>query len=582
MRRTHPSQTKTCAHGRTDEAKSGNPSIREKEATEDSSKIKEGNNKISRGKMESLNQEDNRQVTMSPKQDENLLKMKDEKARISRVKVERSGGRSSPVSGDSSHLNYKDDHVNTLKGTRATTVENSKTSHTQAELVKESEVNLEKAGEGDSSVISSCLKTRDEESIPSVEKSHFDYKVKPPAQLQQKEVKAELCSDGFDREKEDKKSPGELMSRVERISDIFITTTVEQICDEVPETRDVNSAAHAGYIEKEDREFESGETLFEMESVVKLETHSENKFEGKRELENEYSESTRSVTAEDQSKIEMTQTDTKSQGEEVPVFSEKGTTIGETNQLNESQRHFMSYDKDPGTSEVKSKPCPVECSSTSRENTEVASSPGEYSDGESDISEVSSVHTSDLSSFDEDISSAGESYEAYDDRRPPETETSELGVHEDQFTTHMQSERVSARRRSTRISSRRSTKDGESEMSEGEGPKTPTVSSRERPRGDKASRKPRSKSGKGSRESGTVKRGRGRPRKDERRATRDSAGQIRRSRARLHDGRDKTGEGRDKTKRSQRTIKRTRCYSPSSEGTREVFLPRKKSRDGPS
>ncbi|XP_074615307.1 uncharacterized protein LOC141874800 isoform X2 [Acropora palmata] len=593
LRRTHPAQTKTGAHGRTDEAKSGNPSIREKEATEDSSKNKEGTNKISRGKMESLNQEDNRQVTVSPKQDENLLKMKDEKTRISRVKVERSGGRSSPVSGDSSHLNYKDDHVNTLKGTRATTVENSpspghKIGHAQAELVKESEVNLEKAGEGNSSVISSCLKTRDEESTQSVEKSHFDYKMKPPAQLQQKEVKAELCSDGFDREKEDKMIPDEVMSRVERISDIFVTTTVEQrYRDEVPETRDFNKATHVEYLDKEDREFESGEksgTLFEMESVVKLETHSENKLEGKRELEKEYSENTRSVTAEDQSKIEMTQTDTKSQSEEVPVFNEKGVTIGESKQLNESQRHFMSDDQDPETSEVKSKPCPMECSSTSRENnvTEVTSSPGEYSDGESDISEVSSVHTSDLSSFDEDVSSAGESYEAYDRSRPPQTETSEHGVHEDQLTMHMQSERLSARRRSTRISSRRSTKDGESETSEGEGHKTPTVSSRERPRGDKASRKPRSESGKGSRESGTVKRGRGRPRKDERRATHDSAGQIRRSRARVHDGRDKTGEGRDKTKRSQRTIKRTRCYSPSSEGTREVFLPRKKSRDGPS
>lgn len=590
LKKTHPAQTKTGVHGRMDEAKSGNPSLREKAATEDSSKNKEGNSKISRGKMESLNREDNRQVTVSPKQDENLFKMKDEKTRISRVKVERSGGRSSPVSGDSSYLNYKDDHVSTLKGTRATPVESSASpgheiSHAQAELVKESEVNVEKTGEGNSSAISSCLKTRDEESIPSVEKSHVDYKEKPTAQVQQKEVEAELCRDGFDREKEDKKIPSEAMSRVERISDIFITT-VDQRCVEVPEGQDVNSSAHAGDHEKEDREFESAEkleTLCEMESVVKSETHSENKLEGKRELEKECSEITRSVTADDQSKIEMTQTDPTSQGEEVPVFNEKGITTGETNQLNESQRQvMMSDDKDPGTSEVKSKACPVESSSTSRENTEVASSPGEYSDGESDISEVSSVHTSDLSSFDENVSSASESYEGYEDRRPRETGTSEHGIHEDQLTSQMQSERLSARRRSTRISSRRSTKDGESEMSEGEGHKTPTVSSRERPHGDKASRKPRSDSGKGSRESGTVKRGRGRPRKDERRATHDSAGQIRRSRARVHDGRDKTGDGRDRTKRSQRTIKRTRCYSPSSEGTREVFLPRKKSRDGPS
>ena len=85
----------------------------------------------------------------------------------------------------------------------------------------------------------------------------------------------------------------------------------------------------------------------------------------------------------------------------------------------------------------------------------------------------------------------------------------------------------------------------------------------------------------------TVKRRRGRPRKEEAHASSHSTNQRRRSRIRDPDDISSTAGRRgsgveDRSKRSQRQIKRTRCYSPSSEGTREVFLPRKRSRDGNS
>ncbi|PFX11001.1 hypothetical protein AWC38_SpisGene25612, partial [Stylophora pistillata] len=212
------------------------------------------------------------------------------------------------------------------------------------------------------------------------------------------------------------------------------------------------------------------------------------------------------------------------------------------------------------------------------------SSMGEYSDGASDISEVSSVHTSDLSSFDDDDDEGEEAEETKKMTEKRELEDEGDTERESVFQSEQNSDSA-PRRRSTRISSRRSTKEGESETSEGETTKEERTSSHKRRHGGKK-RKPSSESKKVRSVSDVDKpRRRGRPRKDERRVSGQSVSQFRHSRMRYREDSGATtdrGESDSKesrSTRSQRQIKRTRCYSPSSEGTREVFLPRKRSRD---
>ena len=213
------------------------------------------------------------------------------------------------------------------------------------------------------------------------------------------------------------------------------------------------------------------------------------------------------------------------------------------------------------------------------------SSMGEFSDSASDISDVSSVHTSDLSSFDDEDD---EEEEAEGTKKTIEKRELE-GDGDTERTSMSQSEQNSGaapRRRSTRISSRRSTKEGESETSEGEASKEKHRSSHKRRHGEKRTRKPGPEGNKVRSVSDVDKpRRRGRPRKDDRRVSSQSGSQIRHSRAREREDsgattdRSESDTKESRSTRSQRQIKRTRCYSPSSEGTREVFLPRKRSRD---
>ena len=233
---------------------------------------------------------------------------------------------------------------------------------------------------------------------------------------------------------------------------------------------------------------------------------------------------------------------------------------------------------------------------STKEDWERVSSTGDVSDVDSDISEVSSVHTSDLSSFDEEVSSA-----SYDDDDIGE-QKGEAAVSNE--NTNMETDQIPAqgqqhpdaptRRRSTRISSRRSTKE-EEEDEDGRGNDGQMKEkSRDSPRRKRRGRRRRRESdprmsAEGQRESSpAIKRRRGRPRKNERRISSSSENQRRHSRWHSHgesssattersSGHNKESNRR---KRSQRQIKRTRCYSPSSEGTREVFLPCKRSRVG--
>lgn len=606
-KKTHSAQAKPGVLARADEGKSGNPSLREKDTVEDSSKTKETNTKTTRAKVESLNREEFRQITDPPNPNANFFKIKDEKTRISRVKVERSyqiGGRSSPVAlvvEDSG--NVTDDNISTCKETCETLVHTkysteSEISHSQADVAKSIEVKVEKTNDIDDSTFCSAVKAKDEKTVDEKHgvggKTQAECKEKPIFQLQWKEVVQEELKFTADLEKEQTgKLPTEptlkLAFGAEKSGDFLKTIEVEQKSEEFVDYRNVNTLVQ-DVGEDKIKEFESSEKVGnpqESETAVKLEAKAENNREGKEHLKTESSEGARGETTADHNRKELRPADSKSK-EEVPALNEFGDISKENSQMLESQNLTMLDEKDSPNSqngstardESASDRTLLESSSVLKEITEEVSSTGESSDGESDISEVSSVHTSDLSSFDEEISSTSESYEEREGERACVTGADKRGKNEDQdlFSAHAQEDQESGRRRSTRISSRRSTKEGESEMSDGEGRKV-----RQRRHSDETARNPRYETGKGPRKSGTKKRGRGRPRKDERRATNRPSGQMRRPRARHRDGSGIAVERREgKIKRSQRTIKRTRCYSPSSEGTREVSLPRKRSRDGPS
>lgn len=288
--------------------------------------------------------------------------------------------------------------------------------------------------------------------------------------------------------------------------------------------------------------------------------------------------------------------DTRSGASEVIAMTDQ---IPRQTLPDESQELQLRQKDEPVRSESRLEKSSSAASSVAQGDLDQASSTGEYSDGESDISEVSSVHTSDLSSFDEQISSMSESYDEDEDEETRQGDTAEKcerKTDDDKDRTSMpqneQDSNAPPRRRSTRISSRRSTKEGESEISENEASrKDSRESSHKRRRAEKRNRKPRPETVKGQSVSALDKpRRRGRPRKDasERRMSSHAGSQIRRSRT--HDqeesstGAERSGSDvrESRSTRSQRQIKRTRCYSPSSEGTREVFLPRKRSRDDPS
>ena len=182
------------------------------------------------------------------------------------------------------------------------------------------------------------------------------------------------------------------------------------------------------------------------------------------------------------------------------------------------------------------------------------------SDARSDVSEVSSVHTSDLSSFDGQVSSDTEDEDQSDRIGDSAVGGTEKGNND--------IDTLQGRpRRSTRMNSRRSTLEDEESRS---GPikgkaKEQAVSSK---RGSDV----------------VVKRKRGRPRKTDSGSSvqsgRYKSRQDRESKSVKGDGaQESDSEANDVArKRSQRRIKRTRCYSPSNEGTREVHLPSKRKR----
>lgn len=557
---------------------------------------------------------------LSPKPDESLFKMKDEKTKMSKVKVEKSyvgGGHSALVVGHSSSLNSQDEKISSFKGTHEIIAQSQcspagESGVSQGEVVKLSQVKVEKANDNGSNVGSSLeckvkVKVKEERTKAFGGKMQSENSESATVQFQQEEVVETELKPSGDSEKEHGKQlldegTSKIGAGVQR-NENFMRTLFEVKSDKDAEWYDVD----VSHTESESKvnELESSEQWLVIhkltETVGRLERKMENKQEGNKGLEPESSVRMKSATASDLSRVKDIEIPATKYDEEL-ITDNKEQAAEITCGMDESQKQiasdensFLSRHKDVEVkAESVSEKTNPETSFMSREYVGEASSVGEYSDGESDISEVSSVHTSDLSSFDEDISSSSESYEQRENERARETESSKHDKNEDQemssaqLQSEQESDAAAPRRRSTRISSRRSTKEGESEVSEGEGSYIWTDSTRKRRNGEKRERKPRHETTKGQRESGREKRGRGRPRKDDRRGSDHSSSHMRRSRTHDRDGNRRAGERtesasrEDRTKRSQRTIKRTRCYSPSSEGTREVFLPRKRSRDGPS
>ena len=613
MKKSHSTQVKTSVHaGKGEETKTGSP-FREKDQTEESGRTKDGKLKASRVKAESLSRDDHSQ--MSPRPEESLHKVKDEKTKISRVKLENSfssEGFFSLAAADSSSLNSQDEMISSLKGVRENLVQSQlspaeDTGVSQGDVTRLSQIKIEKANESDSYVCSSSeykVKVKEERSTKtfgvkvqteSSENAAIQWKQEELVDSEQKSVQGDsenehgknLFSDGM----------GRTDSGAERSDDFVMTTMVDEMGERVAQRPDGDVVVIVDESKvKELEKSERVESLKQTETAIKLERKEDGKREEKKDLGTETSLKVRSAVSSDLSSGKSIDLPAAKSGEDLSLSSHEEDGVREvpsltdgTQRKKEDERGLPSGQKEStARAESFSEKTGLEASSLTRENVGHASSTGEYSDGESEISEVSSVHTSDLSSFDDEISSLSESYDENDEDEAYEHDEKD---NQERSSAQPQNEQdcdSAPRRRSTRISSRRSTKEGESELSESEGRKIQTDSARKRRHDERRERKPRIESAKGQSESGREKRRRGRPRKDEKRGPSCSGRQMRRSRTRDQDDsstaaeRSGSGSREDRRKRSQRQVKRTRCYSPSSEGTREVFLPRKRSRDDPS
>lgn len=582
----------------------GSPSCR-KEQTEESSRTKEGKYRIPRVKMESLSRDDHGH--MLAKSEESAHKLKDDKPKISRVRLENFNPNesvSSPLAVVSDSLNFLEGKTNALtEGIQSLASSQLCQTGEEGDVTGLLQVKSEKTNDSERSVLSSLegkVQVKSEESGTTGINTEVESSDRAILHGQEKIV------DGDENEGRVKVMDDEI-SRPEagiQRSDYCAATTI------VEEDRRVHEKnTDAAIVDEKKTKASDGEDKLESSKestdlVDEMELTRENKLEDIKALETESEITNINVLTSDVSKertVDLPATRDVDEPEETLLSSEKAgaTDMASVNEKSfqeqslSDERGLLSLQKDDIVrSEVGSNKVELESMERDHDHAGHTSSSDEHSDVESDISEVSSVHTSDLSSFDDEISSSSVSSDEQDEEAG-KTEANEEPKSEVQDKSNTQSQTENASdaapmRRSTRISSRRSTKEGESEQSDGESGKTITAEShRQRRRGEKRQRKTHSKTSKERSDYSTVKRRRGRPRKEEAHASSHLTNQRRRSRIRDPDdsssaaGRRGSGaEGR--SKRSQRQIKRTRCYSPSSEGTREVFLPRKRSRDGNS
>lgn len=582
----------------------GSPSCR-KEQTEESSRTKEGKYRIPRVKMESLSRDDHGH--MLAKSEESAHKLKDDKPKISRVRLENfnlNESVSSPLAVVSDSLNFLEGKTNALtEGIQSLASSQLCQTCEEGDVTGLLQVKSEKTNDSERSVLSSLegkVQVKSEESGTTGINTEVESSERAILHGQEKIV------DGDENEGRVKVMDDEISrpeAGIQRSDHCAATTIVEE------DRRVHEKNTDAAIVDEKKTKASDGEDKLESSKestdlVDEMELTRENKLEDIKALETESEITNINVLTSDVSKertIDLPATRDVDEPEEKLLSSEKAgaTDMASVNEKSfqeqslSDERGLLSLQKDDIVrSEVGSNKVELESMERDHDHAGHTSSSDEHSDVESDISEVSSVHTSDLSSFDDEISSSSESSDEQDEEAG-KTEANEEPKSEVQDKSNTQSQTENASdaapmRRSTRISSRRSTKEGESEQSDGESGKTITAEShRQRRRGEKRQRKTHSKTSKERSDYSTVKRRRGRPRKEEAHASSHLTNQRRRSRIRDPDdsssaaGRRGSGaEGR--SKRSQRQIKRTRCYSPSSEGTREVFLPRKRSRDGNS
>ena len=584
----------------------GSPSCR-KEQTEESSRTKEGKNRISRVKMESLSRDDHSHILA--KSEESAHKLKEDKSKISRVRPENFNPNesvSSPLAVVSDSSNFLEVKTNTLTE-EIQSLAPSQLCQTgeEGDVTGLLHVKSEKTNDSERSVLSSLevkVHVKSEESGTTGIKTEVESSERAILHGQEKIV------DGDENEGRVKVMDDEISrpeAGIQRSDYCAATPIVEETEDRrVPEKN-----TDAAIVDEKKRKALDGEDKLESSKkstdlVDEMELTRENKLEDIKDLETESEITNINVLTSDVSKertVDLPATRDVDESEEKLLSSEKAgaTDMASVNeksfqeQLLSDERGHLSLQKDDIVrSEVGSNKVELESMERDHDHAGHTSSSDEHSDVESDISEVSSVHTSDLSSFDDEVSSSSVSSDEQDGEAG-KTEANEEPKSEVQDKSNTQSQTENASdaapmRRSTRISSRRSTKEGESEQSGGEGGKaTKAEYHRQRRHGEKRQRKTHSKTSKERSDYSTVKRRRGRPRKEEAHTSSHSTNQRRRSRIRDPDESSSAAGRRgsvaeDRSKRSQRQIKRTRCYSPSSEGTREVFLPRKRSRDGNS
>ena len=597
--------------GRGEETRTASP-VSEKSQSDEGSRSKEGKCKISRVKAESLSRDDGR---LSPKVEDNSSKLN----KVSRVKVESVNRGESCASSsveDRSSLSAQDNKASSSGEIN----ENSnqvhplpvaeETSATQDDVKNLVEVKMEKGNES-----GNCVSLENK-----VKESSLEYKVKEKSETfeedeqgeQKEEVEAGL---GLmlmpDCGKQEPESI--LLNEVSQIdttlqrSDVFQTAKrveeMSQGLSRIEEKASLDATISANESEVQEK-VENSELVIKKESLV--EKVEEIDIKGDEKISEAADSSAlehigikttdfTAIEAGPENIIGELPSDLKSGAspESVTTSNEpQRQTLLEQNQELQSRLEEELVASEHGLEKLSS------VASFAKEDVSHTSPTGDYSDDESDVSEVSSVHTSDLSSFDEEISSMSESYDEDEvDEENREEDVAEKPEHrtgdvkETSMSQSQQDVNAAPMRRSTRISSRRSTKEGESEISENETSKRESRdSSRKRRRSEKRNKNPRPTTAKEQGIPGIDKpRRRGRPRKDERR-TRSSRSESQMRRSRTHDREDSgtapersgSDSRESRSTRSQRQIKRTRCYSPSSEGTREVFLPRKRSRDDPT
>ena len=573
-------QGKSNLHaGKGEESKNASPFDEKVTQVDESSKSKDGKSKTSRVKAENMSRDESR---LTPKVEESFYKVKDEMSKINRLKL----ASSSPgESCASSSLDERGDKYMTSEGKN----ENANQSYlssgvAETEAVKEEIMRgtIVKADKGNEA--NTLINSKVKEETVNVCEMNEESNVPGKLMGEQRAKAGTKVISNFGKLKQDNMVLNEGSKCMQ--SDSFQTVTAD---DEVPKIWSVFNETPAMDVTVSAGEFKEDENVKRFEPIM-LFSEKISKAIGADSEERNPVDSFKNII----NTVKMPQSLLSDGGiekvaKEFPSearsdASKMDTSSHEVQRLNLSEESLELLSRQKEGYDILGD-SNLEASSLVGVDFTQPSSMGEFSDSASDISDVSSVHTSDLSSFDDEDD---EEEEAEGTKKTIERRELE-GDGDTERTSVSQSEQNSGaapRRRSTRISSRRSTKEGESETSEGEASKEKHRSSHKRRHGEKRTRKPGPVGNKVRSVSDVDKpRRRGRPRKDDRHVSSQSGSQIRHSRAREREDsgattdRSESDTKESRSTRSQRQIKRTRCYSPSSEGTREVFLPRKRSRD---